>query len=1306
MLSMQPSPTVSDSAAAPRPQSLAQMTAGRHGSSAALAPPPSNKQATFQQIQELQKLTGRPLKDCKEALNKNHCDLEAAKEALEDALEAVPLLRPTLFEERAWRQWQARRSEEAQRAESEDRGEAHHATASCDRVLRALDDLFARDVAASTARSTARRHYVHVRLWRGLGRLLEVQSHAHEIREERRRLRLVSARNCRVALGHREHTASVRAFERLQTHREGRRLRAWLIATAKLPLTTAFGCWRSWRLGQCSRVACRRNQLASATVRWARAVAVRGLMEKATRFHRRRLPPALAELREEPDHVFPPPRKVRRVALSERGYRAWSESRIRMPAGPYFEYGPVRAQLSVRRYDLGGWHPPRDGSPVLVFLKLTVTASVVIATAAFGRSSLQPLPIVTAEEAAKIQAEEAAAEKAAAEKAAAAEEAAAEKAAVDKAAAEKAAADKAKEEEDEQATFDREAREGYKRIKAVIMRKIMEGTPASAAEYLERDIHLWRLADADILKEYNWYTTVYLGEDTPPPVRGMAEMIVIKLGEVVKKPQQIRIKLMERRIEEEKAAKEAREHDAAKHASEPELRDKQNRMNQAAFEECRARWLPLLAEMEKGALSTELNDEERALARRVSYRAELKLVVTSLDEVRKLPPSRFTAMGTSGLKPTEMRAVLYAVHQANLASVASAMQFIALLSEKVADLPDFVSAPEQARRLIASLSHAPAAPQATAAMEEGEPASPAPPSTPNAESTATVAASPPSFYRRAVASSPSRLFGSNAVPSPPLAVPRVEPLAGWHGPAALEGLQRWRRQNQLRRDRLVVTAAAGYTLSMIRSLGAWRAVWVEARRLGLAVHAGTLNRCRVAHQTWLQHVQTTLMLARRLRIAADYGELCHRRAVLVAWLWRAQSYILEAQRLEIGDRYGALCGRSSALGAWRRHRLIVSPEAARLELARLRLKFASIQSLRTWAALAATRRPLAALAQRVALLACQWALDAWAKRAVSRRPKMKRALAQRVAISTVRRALVAWTQLAASRGPLSALARRVVHAALRRAVAAWAELSVAVGQTRKTMGFVLRAFINRHLKRGLLGWHDACVQRAQQQGAMRGCLTRLIERGLSRTWEAWKERAAPRRLLAALTRRVRLSAVRCAVAAWLDSILQRALAMCHRRLGLRFEKRRALALWRAMSAEWAVDAGHRRTGRRSNKLWALLLWQAMSANWAVDAGHRRTGLRLNKSRALALWRAMTAEWAVDRRVKAIAWDFCWVRTQKRGLRHWHERAQERYNAGILRMVLAHRESGYLSDREFAAALVSSPILRGGHPELAPAEEVY
>ena len=47
-------------------------------------------------------------------------------------------------------------------------------------------------------------------------------------------------------------------------------------------------------------------------------------------------------------------------------------------------------------------------------------------------------------------------------------------------------------------------------------------------EYLERDVHLFRLADADLQREYNWYTTVYLGDDTPPPVCSMAERTLIK----------------------------------------------------------------------------------------------------------------------------------------------------------------------------------------------------------------------------------------------------------------------------------------------------------------------------------------------------------------------------------------------------------------------------------------------------------------------------------------------------------------------------------------------------------------------------------------------------------------------------------------------------------------------------------------------------------------------------------------------------------------------------------------------------------
>ena len=44
--------------------------------------PNPNPKASYEQIRELQTLTGRPLKDCKQALNENSCDVEAAAKAL------------------------------------------------------------------------------------------------------------------------------------------------------------------------------------------------------------------------------------------------------------------------------------------------------------------------------------------------------------------------------------------------------------------------------------------------------------------------------------------------------------------------------------------------------------------------------------------------------------------------------------------------------------------------------------------------------------------------------------------------------------------------------------------------------------------------------------------------------------------------------------------------------------------------------------------------------------------------------------------------------------------------------------------------------------------------------------------------------------------------------------------------------------------------------------------------------------------------------------------------------------------------
>ena len=68
------------------------------------------------------------------------------------------------------------------------------------------------------------------------------------------------------------------------------------------------------------------------------------------------------------------------------------------------------------------------------------------------------------------------------------------------------------EEEDEQEREDRLAREGYAAAKAAVMEALSEGRMATAEQYLERDIHMYRLSDPEIQSEYGWYTQLYLNE--------------------------------------------------------------------------------------------------------------------------------------------------------------------------------------------------------------------------------------------------------------------------------------------------------------------------------------------------------------------------------------------------------------------------------------------------------------------------------------------------------------------------------------------------------------------------------------------------------------------------------------------------------------------------------------------------------------------------------------------------------------------------------------------------------------------------
>jgi hypothetical protein len=166
----------------------------------------------------------------------------------------------------------------------------------------------------------------------------------------------------------------------------------------------------------------------------------------------------------------------------------------------------------------------------------------------------------------------------------------------------------------------------------------------------------------------------------------MAEMTLMKLGEILELPQAKRAKLIERQAEESRRAREARAQEERRSVADYAERERQATMNEQAYVECRGRWEQLTTAMLAGGYG--LHDGARALAKRVAHRAELKLVTTAPEEVRRLAPGSFVAMGTSGLEPTELRAVMHALVLAATPG-AAAHKFLTMVEEKVMALDDF-----------------------------------------------------------------------------------------------------------------------------------------------------------------------------------------------------------------------------------------------------------------------------------------------------------------------------------------------------------------------------------------------------------------------------------------------------------------------------------------------------------------------------------------------------------------------------------------------------------------------------------------
>ena len=114
-------------------------------------------------------------------------------------------------------------------------------------------------------------------------------------------------------------------------------------------------------------------------------------------------------------------------------------------------------------------------------------------------------------------------------------------------------------------------------------------------------------------------------------------MTLIKLGEMVDKPQAKRIQLMARQIEEAKRAEEARRREAEASAADREKKVKQEAMNKRAYETCAPVWRGVL---ERAKAPNGSGADSGALVKRLSNRSELKIVVSEPEAVRKMPPCR------------------------------------------------------------------------------------------------------------------------------------------------------------------------------------------------------------------------------------------------------------------------------------------------------------------------------------------------------------------------------------------------------------------------------------------------------------------------------------------------------------------------------------------------------------------------------------------------------------------------------------------------------------------------------------------
>jgi len=224
---------------------------------------------------------------------------------------------------------------------------------------------------------------------------------------------------------------------------------------------------------------------------------------------------------------------------------------------------------------------------------------------------------------------------------------------------------------DEQATFDE-----YSALQAAIAERLMSPASSGAPSrelYAQRDYHMMLLSDSLLQQEYLKHTNAYLDPTTPAPLRGMSEMMVIKMGDLVNRPHELRVQQAER-MRAQTARKDivpARTGTLAR----PTI-DQQKEWNERAYWHVHAKLANALSDP----------DTYRATFQRLANRHELQLVLMTSSEMGALTQAQMQAWGTNGLQHLELRAVLCALQRTPLSGKPAA-QFVQQLTDKVRELP-------------------------------------------------------------------------------------------------------------------------------------------------------------------------------------------------------------------------------------------------------------------------------------------------------------------------------------------------------------------------------------------------------------------------------------------------------------------------------------------------------------------------------------------------------------------------------------------------------------------------------------------